>query len=66
MPEYVTVNYVVPISLYNKVSEYDFTATVDYKKATGNCIEIQVQSSFSKAEIINCKPATCTFILEKK
>ena len=66
MPEYVTVNYVVPISLYNKVSEYDFTATVDYEKAAGNCTEIQVQSSFSKAEIISSQPSTCTFILEKK
>ena len=66
LPEYVTVNYVVPVSLYGKVSEYDFTATIDYEKAAGNSIEVQVLSSFSKAEIINCKPTTCTFILEKK
>lgn len=66
LPEYVTINYVIPISLYNKVSEYDFSATIDYEKAAGNCIEVQVQSSFSKAETISCQPATCTFILEKK
>lgn len=66
LPEYVTVGYVVPISQYNKVSEYDFSATIDYEKAAGNCIEIQVKSSFSKAEIISISPQTCTYILEKK
>ncbi|MBQ1733090.1 MAG: hypothetical protein II037_12855 [Bacteroidales bacterium] len=66
LPEYVTVNYVVPISLYGKVNEYDFSATIDYEKAAGNCAEVQVQSSFSKAEIISSQPSTCTFILEKK
>ena len=66
MPEYVTINYVVPISLYDKVNEYDFSATVDYEKAAGNCAEVQVQSSFIKAEIISSQPSTCTFILEKK
>ena len=66
LPDYVTINYVVPISQYDKVQEYDFSATIDYEKAAGNSIEVQVQSSFSKAEIISCKPAICTFILEKK
>ena len=66
LPEYVTVNYVVPISLYGKVNEYDFSATVDYTQAAGNNIEIKVATSYSKAKIIRTTPQICTFVLEKK
>ena len=65
LPEYITVTYTTPLSHYDKVQEYDFTATADYNTAAGNCIEIKVVTNNSKAKIIRSNPQICSFVLEK-
>lgn len=66
LPEYVTITYTTPLSHYDKVQEYDFSATVDYNLAAGNNLEIKVVTNNSKAKIIKNNPQICTFVLEKK
>ena len=66
IPQYVTVNYIVPISYYNNVTESNFTATVNYKNAKENTIEIKVQSDNGRIKIQRIIPETCSFILERK
>ena len=66
LPKYVNVSYIVPLTHYDKVNEYNFTATVDYLSAKGNIIEIIVKSNDGKARILRKSPETCTFILENK
>ncbi len=66
LPEYVTITYATPLSHYDKVQEYDFSATVDYNQAAGNNMEIKVATNNSKAKIIKNYPQICTFVLEKK
>ena len=66
LPEYVTITYATPLSHYDKVQEYDFSATVDYNLAAGNNLEIKVATNNSKAKIIKNYPQICTFVLEKK
>ena len=65
-PEYVTVTYTTSLSNFDKVQEYDFSATADYSLAAGNNIEIKLATSNSKAKIIRTTPQISTFVLEKK
>ena len=66
LPQYVDVNYLVQLSHFNDVQEYNFTATADYRNAKGNIIEIKVQSNDGKVQILRSSSETCCFILEKK
>lgn len=66
LPQYVDVNYLVQLSHFNDVQEYNFTATADYSNAKGNIIEIKVQSNDGKVQILRSSSETCCFILEKK
>jgi hypothetical protein len=66
LPQYVDVNYLVQLSHFNDVQEYNFTATADYRNAKGNIIEIKVQSNDGKVQILRSTSETCCFILEKK
>lgn len=66
LPSEVSVFYSVTLPYYDKISEYDFKATVDYSKAVRNCIEINVTSKNPNTSIIKYSPETCTFILDKK
>ncbi len=66
LPQEVNISYNVPLSYYDKVSENDFTATIDYKKAVRNYIDIEVVSQNPNINIIRKSPETCSFILNKK
>lgn len=66
LPKEVKVYYSVALPYYDKISEYDFSATVDYRKAVHNCLEITVLSTNPYVNILKCTPETCTFILDKK
>lgn len=66
LPESVLVCYSTPISHYDDVSDYDFSAIVDYNKAKSKYLEIEVTTSNQFVNISRITPETCCYILETK
>lgn len=66
LPEDVDVCYNTPISHFDDISDYEFSAIVDYNKAKSKYIEIEVTTSNPFVTISRITPETCCYILETK
>jgi len=66
IPEKVQIFYKIPLSIYENISELDFSAIVDYNNEQNQEIEISVSTNNEDIKITSISPISVKYLLEEK